>query len=139
MATYTFTLIEQQDISNAYNQGPATIGLPGNHVQLYSTISTILKTDTGLGAPDLNPEVKPVRIWFDGATKINSGEGVFSTLIREYTQTQGELHWNYRFTNFESISSVSEIQEASVCRQNKLDHKVVKLRDSLLHLVNVLS
>ena len=113
MPTYTFNLTEQQQITNAFNQGPATIGLPGNHVQLYSTVSTILSTDTGGGAPDSNAEVKPVRIWFDGATKVNSGEGVFSTLIREYTHTQGELHWNRRFTDFDSLTTVSEIQEAS--------------------------
>ena len=114
MATYTFTLLEQQNITNAFNTGPQNIGDPGNHVPFYTAMSTILSTNTGSGAPDSNAEVKPVRIWFDGATKVNAGQGVFSTLIREYTQAQGELHWERRFSDFQSTTSISEIQEASI-------------------------
>jgi len=110
---YTFTLIEQQEITTAFNQGPDDLGQPGNHVPFYITVSDILTTDPGSGAPDDDPEVLPVRIWFEGATKVNGDQGAFSTLIREYTQTQGELHWERRFSDFQSASEVSEMQEAS--------------------------
>jgi len=60
-----------------------------------------------------------VRIWFEGAAKVNGDLGAFSTLIREYTQIQGELHWDRRFSDFQSATNISEMQEASneVARQ----------------------
>ena len=114
MPTYTFNITERQQITTAFNQGPTVNWEPGNHVPFYTTMSTILSTDNGSGAPDTNAEVLPVRIWFDGAAKVNAGTGVFSTLIREYTQTQGVLHWDRRFSDFQSLTTVSEIQEASI-------------------------
>lgn len=105
--SYTFTIIEQQDITDAFNQGPDDTGEPGNHVPFYSTVSNILTTDSGSGAPDEDPEVLPVRIWFDGAAKVNGDQGAFSTVIREYTQTQGELHWNCRSTNTQDVKQFS--------------------------------
>lgn len=110
---YTFTITEQQQIITAFDLGPDDLGLPGNHVPFYTTVSDILTTDSGSGAPKDDPQVLPVRIWFEGAAKVNGEQGAFSTLIREYTQLQGELHWDRRFTDFQSATEVSEIQEAS--------------------------
>ena len=113
MTTYTFTISEQQQITDAFNLGPLNPGDLGDHFPYYSTVSSILSTNSGMGSPDDNPLVLPVRIWFDGAAKVNAGDGAFSILIREYTQNQGWLHWDRRFSEFDSVSSVSELQEAS--------------------------
>lgn len=113
MTTYTFSPLEQQQIIDAYNLGPDAQGLPGNHVNYYSEVAEILSDDMGSGAPDDLPLVAPVRLWFDGASKVNAGEGSFSVLIREYTQNQGILHWGQRFGVFQPSGALSKIQEAS--------------------------
>jgi hypothetical protein len=81
MTTYTFSAAEQQQITDAYNLGPDVSGLPGDHIAYYSKVAEILSEDTGSGAPDDLPLVAPVRLWFDGASKVNAGEGAFSVLI----------------------------------------------------------
>lgn len=111
--SYTFTPLEQAEINAAYVLGPQIAGDLGNFQAFYAKIVEILSTDTGSGRPDNDLEVLPVRTWAQGATKTNSDVGVFSTLIRESTNKQGELHWQRRFTDFQSITSISEIQEAS--------------------------
>ncbi len=113
MGSYTFTTQQQNDITDEYDDGPQNSGEAGDHQGFYNEIATILSTDTGTGSPDQDLDVLPVRIWFEGAAKVNSGEGVFSTLIREYTQVQAELHYDRRFTDFESLTTVSEVQDAS--------------------------
>ena len=143
MATYTFTLSQQLELNAAYLLGPTVNGQPGTHFAFYSKIVEILTTDTGSGRPDTDPAIKPVRIWAQGAAKTNSDIGVFSTLIRESTNKQGELHWQMRFTDFQSVTSISQIQEASnrIARKIFLDlsspdennwrlHTVVELADN---------
>ncbi|MCB1583330.1 MAG: hypothetical protein KDI92_09725 [Xanthomonadales bacterium] len=120
MPAYFFTPAQQQLITDAFNQGPTNDWDPGTHQAFYSTLATILSTDDGNGRPDADPDVLPVRIWAQGATQTNSDLGVFSTLIREYTNKQGELHWERRFTDFQSATSISEIQEAS----NRIARKI---------------
>ena len=114
MAVYVFSPAQQQQITDAFNQGPTMQGEPGTHQPFYSTIATILSTDDGSGMrPDEDPDILPVRLWFDGATQTNADVGAFSTLIREYTIRQGELHWARKFTDFQSTTEVSEVQNAS--------------------------
>lgn len=106
---YTFTTPQQLELIAAYNLGPTASGLPGTHQAFYAKIVEILTTDSGSGQPDADPAVLPVRIWAQGATKTNSDIGVFSTLIRGYTNKQGELHWEREFTDFQSPTTIKTI------------------------------
>ncbi|KAA3650615.1 MAG: hypothetical protein DWP95_01220 [Proteobacteria bacterium] len=93
--------------------GPQNQGDPGTHIQFYIELANILSTDNGSGAPGDDPQIKPILIWAQGATKTNSKQGAFSTLIREYTHEQGVMHYKERFTDFDIPGQVSEMQEAS--------------------------
>lgn len=110
---YTFTTLEQQELTTAFNLGPSVSGQAGTHQAFYAKIVEILTTDNGSSRPDADLDVLPVRIWAQGATKSNSGIGVFSTLIRESTNKQGELHWLRQFRKSEDPNVVGEIQDAS--------------------------
>ena len=51
----------------------------GNYSDVYAYISSIL------------PEGSNEQLWFRGAEQANAGRGVFSEIIRVYSQTQMEL------------------------------------------------
>lgn len=112
---YIFTPPEQVQIEALYNAGPVNDGQPGNFAPMYDYISTRLRS--GSPPPDSDPEVLKSRLWFDGAARANGGSGVFSILIREYTQTEGVLHFGTRFSS--SVGPLG-IQEAS----NKVARRV---------------
>ena len=42
-------------------------------------------------------EITYVMTWFQGAEKVNRGQGSFSTMIRTYSDTQGELRYGSIF------------------------------------------
>jgi hypothetical protein len=95
---YTFTSEQRDQIDLLFAQGPAA-GQAGNFSPMYAYISTVLRTPDGSGnPPDAQLDVLQSRLWFDGATRANAGEGSLSAFIREYTQQQGLLHFGHRFT-----------------------------------------
>ncbi|AWF82128.1 hypothetical protein BTJ40_15525 [Microbulbifer sp. A4B17] len=47
---------------------------------------------SGMVAPEDRSYVDAVHVWFKGAVMVNTGQGVFSKLIRTYTKRQLELH-----------------------------------------------
>ncbi len=63
--------------------------------RVYEKVSTILTAavkDNRVADNDID-ETNRIILWFDGAVLVNSGESVFSTLIRKYTARQLELHY----------------------------------------------
>lgn len=62
---------------------------------LYEKVSELLQAAISIGAvaaADM-AETEAAILWFDGAVKVNKGEGAFSTFIREYTARQFELRF----------------------------------------------
>jgi hypothetical protein len=103
---YMFTLPQQVQIEEFYQAGPVQQYQAGDFADMYSYIATVLST--GNPPPDSDLDVLKSRLWFDGATKANSGSGVFSILIRDYTQTQGKLHYGREFSQGVGPSGIQE-------------------------------
>ena len=101
--SYTFTPGQILEIENLLVQGP----VQGNYAHAYRYLADLLATPQADGStPKDDPAVDQVYRWLRGAEQANAGEGVFSALIREYTQQQAELRIGGRFT-------VEQMQEAS--------------------------
>lgn len=66
-------------------------------------------------SPAERTEIEYVKTWFEGAEKVNRGTGLFSTLIRTYSDIQGELRYGSKFTS-------ELMQQAS----NKVGHNAFK-------------
>lgn len=105
---YIFTPPQQAQIDAKYQAGPVNPGASGNFSAMYAYIATLLHT--GSPPPDDDPIVLKSRLWFDGASKANAGDGVFSILIRDYTQAEGKLHFGKKFP---TTVGPGGIQEAS--------------------------
>ncbi len=78
---------------------------------VYEKVSEILekaKIEDRVDSADMD-ETKKALLWFDGAILVNRGETVFSTLIREYTSRQLELHYGAG----EAADVVDQMQEVS--------------------------
>ena len=118
---YQFTIAEILEIENLENQG------------LYSDAYALVAQILSDNAPDTD-EVNQVRIWFEGASQVNSNSGLFDILIRSYTQRQGELHFG---VSSNTLFSDSQIQEASdeVARR-ALDSIINPLNDRQLPDIN---
>ena len=87
--SFVFTSQEITQITLLRDQAPAK----GNYADAYNYIA-----DTINSRSDLNPlssgydkGTDQVYLWLRGASQANSGQGIFSTFIREYTQRQGEV------------------------------------------------
>lgn len=90
--SYTFTASQQAQITQRFQMGPPE-NQPGNFIEMYGYVAQ------ELAAPGLaDPAVNATRLWFTGAFYANGGGGSPSTLIREFTQTQGVLHRGKRFS-----------------------------------------
>ncbi len=89
---YKFTEQEQARIQAVYDEAEQR---QTPWWRLYEEVSSLLQAafDRGDVAPADIEETKAAALWFDGAVKVNKGEGVFSTFIREYTAKQFELRF----------------------------------------------
>jgi Ca2+-binding RTX toxin-like protein len=78
---------------------------------LYEKVSEVLQAaiDRGAVAAVDIAETEAAILWFDGAVKVNKGEGAFSTFIREYTARQFEL----RFGSSSMETVIAQMQAVS--------------------------
>ena len=94
MPFFIFDVPQQQEITTRYEaavQNPVALGA---FSPMYSYINGVLLT--GSPAPVTDPEVRKAQLWMSGAVQANSGVGPFAMVIREYTQTQQQLHLGRR-------------------------------------------
>lgn len=75
------------------------------YAMMASLLQNRLNNDSSLSPAD-RQELTNVMHWFEGAEKVNRGEGSFSAMIRTYSDTQGELRYNHSF-------GADKMQEAS--------------------------
>ncbi|MFZ5546052.1 MAG: hypothetical protein ACOZJZ_21060, partial [Pseudomonadota bacterium] len=121
--SFSFTSEQLAEISRLRSilAQPANKATPSGAVPLYSYV---FKCVTGLDVPNPPPgdflsqafvtgylaalpaDVRASAIWLYGGIQVNSSNGVFSKVIREYNLRQGQLRLNRTF-------SEQELQEAS--------------------------
>jgi Ca2+-binding RTX toxin-like protein len=116
---YTFSQKEQASINSALEQSTGLIydeargqyefnEAGGNAVPVYEALYNILSaksSDDYISAKDLK-DIESAKLWLSAAIEANGGSGIYSDIIRYYTQRQGELRLGKQF-------SEAEIQNAS--------------------------
>ena len=81
---------------------------------------------------ELTPDEENVFAWFRGVESVNANEGIFNTVIREFTQRQAELHFGSRFPN-ELVEGAEETAPSIQLASNNIARNVVEsLRERLL-------
>ncbi len=101
-----------EDIKNRTKQPDGVISKDPNdkpyadgYAMMAELLDNRLSTDDSLSKAE-KQELTYVKNWFEGAEKVNRGEGAFSTMIRTYSDTQGELRYN-------KVFGADKMQEAS--------------------------
>jgi len=90
--SYSFTDAQKARISTAVSSAEAG----GSWASAYDVVATIIATEpdaSGTQPVSTDPQVQASRLWLLGAAQANAGEGMFSTLIRDYTAREYELHF----------------------------------------------
>jgi len=113
----TITALQKAEIISLMDQGAVKInadGTTGNYSEAYRYVGDLLLTTMRNGG--LSPEdmaaANPVYRWFRGAEQANDGQGVFSFLIRTYTQRQAELRLGREFTPQELQDASNKVADA---------------------------
>jgi hypothetical protein len=64
-----------------------------------TTLNTLATAQLAARLESLDSNVREIAIWLVGAYMVNSGEGIFSSVIREYNRYQGVLRLGSGFTD----------------------------------------
>ncbi|WP_190539592.1 calcium-binding protein [Pseudomonas typographi] len=116
--SYTFSQSEQAIIEGALEQSTGLIydetrgryefnEAGGNAVPVYEALYDILSTkssDDKIGVADLK-DIESAKLWLSVAIEANGGSGMYSDIIRYYTQRQGELRLGKQFSDAEMQSA----------------------------------
>lgn len=94
ITSVTFTSAELQEITSWYNQSSAA----GNRAAMYTGIANILRQKLQYASQADKATLQQDILWLEGASQANSGSGVYSALIRAYTEAQAECRMNTSVT-----------------------------------------
>jgi hypothetical protein len=112
---YSFTEEQLARIQTAFDRADAG----GSWAAVYELVASIFADEpdaSGSTPIKSDPEVQASRLWLLGAAQANAGEGAFSTLIRDYTARQYELHFGVTLSD-ELAQEASDAVARRVLRQ----------------------
>ena len=107
---FTFTEDQKARIQAAFDRADAG----GSWAAAYELVASIVADEpdaSGSTPIKSDPEVQASRLWLLGAAQANAGEGAFSTLIRDYTARQYELHFGVPLSDELAQEASDEVAE----------------------------
>lgn len=110
---YLFTSDQIARIRTSFEQAQAN----GSWADAYELVASIVTNEPDMsGSEPINsdPEVQASRLWLLGAAQANAGEGAFSSLIRDYTERQYELHFGISLSDAKAQQASDAVAEAVI-------------------------
>jgi hypothetical protein len=84
IASISFTADELEEITQWFNDGQTA----GNYSEMYSNLAELLQGKLADAAPSDRELIQQDILWLQGATQANAGQGIYSVLIRDYTEAE---------------------------------------------------
>jgi hypothetical protein len=84
IASISFTADELEEITQWFNDGQTA----GNYSEMYSNLAELLQGKLADAAPSDRELIQQDILWLQGAMQANAGQGIYSVLIRDYTEAE---------------------------------------------------
>lgn len=99
------TTLREHDIQAIAAMGMQAAQGEIGYWEIYSHLRTLLVTEYAI------PENNPTILWLAGAAEANAGRGMYSAMIRAYSNTQGELRYGVKFDDAQMQAASNQVAQ----------------------------